>query len=74
MEFPKIIKESIKHKKIEVMDKTDSLAVYDHECKNCGHNKAELIEISANYADEDHIIKYKCGKCGFTETEDTKSK
>lgn len=54
-------------KKIEVMDNTNLLAVYNHLCKNCNYNKAELIEISCSYADEDNIYRMKCGQCGHIE-------
>jgi len=53
-------------KKIEVMDSKNLLAVHDHICKKCGHDKAELMEMAPNYSDEDGIYRMKCGKCGFT--------
>lgn len=52
-------------KKIEVIGDKNILAVYDHKCKKCGYDKAELIEISCSYSDEDNIYRMKCGKCGF---------
>ena len=52
-------------KKLEVNLGENPLAVHDHICPRCKHNKAELIEISANYSDEDNIYRMKCGKCGF---------
>ena len=54
-------------KHIEVMDGKNILAVHDFVCKKCGFDKAELIEISANYSDEDNIMRMKCGKCGHVE-------
>jgi DNA-directed RNA polymerase subunit M/transcription elongation factor TFIIS len=54
-------------KRIEVMDGKNILAVHDFVCKKCGFDKAELIEISANYSDEDNIMRMKCGKCGHVE-------
>ena len=54
-------------RRIEVSDGENILAVYDHICKKCGHNKCELIEIAPLYGDEDAMIRMKCGKCGFTE-------
>ncbi|MEK6900873.1 MAG: hypothetical protein AABX37_00860 [Nanoarchaeota archaeon] len=53
--------------KIEVFDGINSLAVHDHVCKRCGYDKAELIEMSASYSDEDNTYRMKCGKCGFVE-------
>lgn len=54
-------------KRIEVVDDKNVLAVYNHKCKKCGHDKAELIEISCSYTDEDNIYRMKCGRCGFVE-------
>ncbi len=53
--------------KIEVSDSVNLLAVHDHICKRCGYGKAELIEISSSYTDEDNTYRMKCGKCGFVE-------
>lgn len=61
-------------KRIEVLDSKNVLAVHDHVCKNCGHDKAELIEMLANYADEDNLYKMKCGKCNHVELLDGKVK
>jgi len=61
-------------KRIEVMDDKNYLAVYDHKCKKCGYEKAELLEISCNYTDEDNIYRFKCGKCGFVEQMEGKVK
>lgn len=52
---------------IKVMDGNNILAVHSHLCKKCGHDKAELLEISCSYSDEDNIYRLKCGKCGFVE-------
>ena len=54
-------------KKIEVHDGKNMLAVYDHKCPQCGYDKAELLEISCFYSDEDNSYKMKCGKCRFVE-------
>jgi len=54
-------------KKIEVLGDENPLAVYDHICKKCGHDKAELIERSCAYSDEDNINQMKCCKCKFIE-------
>jgi len=59
------IKNQEEGKRLEVNQGENPLAVHDHTCPRCGHNKAELIEISANYSDEDNIYRMKCGKCGF---------
>jgi DNA-directed RNA polymerase subunit M/transcription elongation factor TFIIS len=42
-------------KKVEVIDDKNHLAVHQHKCSKCGYEWAELIEISANYSDEDNI-------------------
>ena len=68
-----IIKNQTPGKKIEVMDGKNHLAVHNHICPKCGYDKAELIEMSANYSDEDNIYKMKCGKCGFVEKQEGKT-
>ncbi len=60
--------------KLEIAEDKNLLAVYDHECKKCGYNKAQLIEISATRTDEDDIIIWKCGKCGAVEREQVKER
>lgn len=59
-------------KKVEVASDENILAVHDHKCKKCGYDKAQLMEMLANYSDEDNIYRYKCGKCGFVEQEEGK--
>ncbi len=54
-------------KKVEVHDGINILAVHDHKCKKCDHDKAELIEIAPFYSDEDSLVRMKCGKCGHVE-------
>jgi transcription factor S len=52
---------------VEVDDGKNYLAVHDHKCPKCGFDKAELIEISCSYSDEDNTYRMKCGKCGHVE-------
>ncbi|PIN73983.1 hypothetical protein COV20_02620 [Candidatus Woesearchaeota archaeon CG10_big_fil_rev_8_21_14_0_10_45_16] len=54
-------------RKMEVSDGINILAVHDHTCKKCGHDKAELLEIMPSYSDEDCIFRMKCGNCGVVE-------
>jgi DNA-directed RNA polymerase subunit M/transcription elongation factor TFIIS len=61
-------------KKIQAIEDERPLAVYDHICKKCGHNKAELIEIQPSYSDEDSTMRMKCGKCSFVEQLDGKTR
>lgn len=49
-------------------------AVNIHTCTKCGHNKAELVKRWSEFSDEDDIILWKCGKCGFTEREENKER
>jgi len=49
-----------------VKDK-DIFATYNHICKKCGYDKAEVIDMGIFYSDEDNLIFLKCGKCGFSE-------
>jgi DNA-directed RNA polymerase subunit M/transcription elongation factor TFIIS len=68
---PKLEQSSVTHtqknlnlaKPIEVTDDHNILAVHDHVCSKCGHTKAELIEISCSYSDEDNCYRMRCGKC-----------
>ena len=64
-----IFHEKIKHKddKIEIATEENRLALYDHRCKKCGYEKAQLIECGIEIGDEDCRIKYKCGRCGYVE-------
>jgi len=63
-----ILKEKITPgKEIEIADDENILAVHKHICKKCGYDRAELIEIGAMYGDEEDIVRYKCGKCGYVE-------
>lgn len=61
------VKNPLMGKKILVGEEKNILAVYDHLCQKCGYNKAELLEISSFYTDEDNIYRMKCGRCGFVE-------
>ena len=61
------IKNQEEGKIIEVCDGKNILAVYDHICKKCGHDKSEMLEIGCFYSDEDNVVRMKCGQCGFVE-------
>jgi len=54
-------------KRVQVSDGKNILAVHDHKCKKCGHDKAELIDIMPFYSDEDCVTRMKCGRCGKVE-------
>lgn len=45
----------------------DIFATYEHECKKCGYNKAQVLDVGIFYSDEDNLILLKCGKCGHSE-------
>ncbi len=68
------LKNEIPGKLVEVLEEKNILAVHDHICQKCGHDKAELIEMSCSYSDEDNIYRYKCGKCGCVEQMEGKVK
>jgi len=68
------LKENPKHTRIEVMDEVNRVAVHDHKCKNCGYDKAEIIDKGQMYSDEDDVILFKCGRCGKIEMLDNKVK
>jgi len=69
-----IVKNPLPARRIEVMDEKNVLAVHDFKCPKCGYDKAELIEMSCNYTDEDNIFMMKCGKCGYVEIQEGKIK
>lgn len=60
------IKEKPQKGKGAVEDKNE-LASFPHSCKKCGHDKAQVIEMGVWHGDESGVIRYKCGKCGYTE-------
>ena len=64
---PIVVKNTEQGQKIEISDGVNILAVHDHLCQKCGHNKCELIEVQPFYSDEDQFLRMKCGKCGHTE-------
>jgi DNA-directed RNA polymerase subunit M/transcription elongation factor TFIIS len=63
------MKEKVKPSRpVEVVDDPiNPLAVYPHKCKKCGFGKAQLISKGVWYTDEDEVVEYVCGKCGFHE-------
>jgi DNA-directed RNA polymerase subunit M/transcription elongation factor TFIIS len=56
-----------------VVKEKDVFADYNHKCKRCGYNKAEVFDLGAQYSDENELIMLKCGKCGYTERIDKKT-
>lgn len=44
------------------------VASYEHICSRCGYGKAEAIIMGPYYSDEDTVIRFRCGKCGNTES------
>ncbi|MBU3907395.1 MAG: hypothetical protein KKA64_04055 [Nanoarchaeota archaeon] len=42
-------------------------ATYNHECKKCGYDRVQVIDMGIFISDEDNFIFIKCGKCGFSE-------
>ena len=50
-----------------VVDDKNIFATYPHLCTKCGHDKAQVIEMGIWYSDEAGVIRFRCGKCGFTE-------
>ena len=68
-----VFKEKIKkEEKGKGIVDNNPLAQYDHKCKRCGHSKAELISKGIWYSDEDEVLQFKCGKCGFVEMQEGK--
>ena len=54
-------------KKIEIADSHNVLAAYDHRCKKCGFDKAEVLVSNPWWSDEETVYRWKCGRCGFVE-------
>lgn len=52
-----------------IVNGQNEFATYPHQCKKCGFDKAEIIIMQPMYTDADYIIRYKCGKCNYTEQE-----
>lgn len=50
-----------------VVDDKNLFADFDHICKKCGYNKAQVIERNPYVSDEDSLSYIRCGKCGWTE-------
>jgi len=48
-----------------VEDKNE-LATFPNTCKKCGHDQAQVIELGVWFGDEAGVVRYKCGKCGYT--------
>ena len=49
------------------VDSKNQLAGFPHLCKKCGYDKAQVIDLGVWFSDEAGVIRYKCGRCGFTE-------
>jgi|SRR3990172_8404401 len=45
----------------------NEFATYKHKCQKCSFGKAQVIDIGSFYSDEDDLILFKCGKCGWSE-------
>ena len=63
-----IIREKSKEaKKVEVVDKDDSVnVIIDAECPKCGPVKAEYWEVQTRSSDEPPTRFHRCKKCGHT--------
>ena len=62
----KIKRSSVKGNGIATNEKHNS-ADFPHKCKKCGFEKAEVIDLGAQLADEANIHLFKCGKCSNVE-------
>jgi len=70
VEDEKIIHEAKRGK--GVVKGNDTLATYKHKCPKCGYGKAEILDLGAQYSDENELVMLRCGKCGYTERLDKK--
>jgi DNA-directed RNA polymerase subunit M/transcription elongation factor TFIIS len=57
-------------KEIEVVERNNSLATYDHVCSKCGFEKAQVITKGIMISDEDEYIAFICGHCGHHDKAD----
>ena len=66
---PLIDEEEIEHEERGkgIAKEQNSFANYKHKCKKCRYEKGELINLGAQYSDENELVMIRCGKCGFTE-------
>jgi len=66
-------KEKLKYEDTEFFEKGkiseagNEFATYKHKCSKCGYGKAEVIDLGAQYSDENNLILLRCGKCGWSE-------
>lgn len=56
-----------KSQEIKAIKAQNIHATFPHTCSKCGYNKAEVIDLGVWYTDEDSVVMFKCGKCGYTE-------
>lgn len=66
--YSETISEKVSNEQVgEGVGEGNLFASYDHICKKCGHDKAEVIDMGIFISDEDNLILIRCGKCGHTE-------
>ena len=59
---------------LAAVEEENIFATYDHVCKKCGYDKAQIVDLGIWYSDEDNVLRIMCGKCGFTENLNSKVK
>jgi len=73
---PLIVEEDIKEPEergMGIARGNNKFATYKHVCEKCGYRKAEVIDLGAQYSDEDELILLRCGRCGHSERTTKKS-
>jgi DNA-directed RNA polymerase subunit M/transcription elongation factor TFIIS len=50
-----------------IVEEKNVFATYPYKCKECGYDKAEVMDAGVQYSDEDNLFLVKCGKCGNVE-------
>ncbi|MDP2925496.1 MAG: hypothetical protein Q8N99_03935 [Nanoarchaeota archaeon] len=50
-----------------VISNQDNIEGFDHICKKCSHDKAEVMDLGENSTNESNIYLYRCLKCGNIE-------
>ncbi|MBU2562713.1 MAG: hypothetical protein KKF68_03570 [Nanoarchaeota archaeon] len=65
-----ISNEKVQHEKERgtgVKKDENIFATYHHNCKKCGYDKVQVLDLGVFISDEDNLILLQCGRCGYSE-------
>jgi DNA-directed RNA polymerase subunit M/transcription elongation factor TFIIS len=57
-------------KALEIMERNNPLASYEHVCSKCGFDKAQVVTKGIMITDEDEYVAFVCGSCGHHDKPD----